>query len=293
MKAYGRDAGKLSSACIRAPFEFIVRAAIKPKAHEESTEAFGIDLISTLRGALEATGVFGAMGSKARKGYGSLVLASLDEEPSLATPKELTKNIKTVIPGFRAMTDEEPVPYTAFSPAARVYVGQDKETSSPLDMLDRMGKEMVRERSWGYKEQLFNFSEKAERNYTTDHHLMKRAGRGDKVHMHPARIVFGLPHNYGKKPSQQVEPGDADKRRRGSPLFLKVHQFVDNSVGFVMTFLPAEFLPAGEKVRVGKNPSVPLKKKGLWKPINSYIDRVTDTKSSEMGLTACHDLTFR
>lgn len=291
MGAFGSKAGKLSRGCIRAPFDFTVHALPKPKANKESRDLFGVDLTPTLRRALKATGLFGGMGSKARKGYGSMVLLRLDGEQIDASPQALANEMKLLIRPTAHADDRDATPYTAFSPASRIYVAHDARATSPLKMLDRLGREMVRERSWGFKGQLFNFSEKAERNYKDDHDLMKRAKRGKKVRTHPERAVFGLPHNYGKSYTQQVEPADSDHNRRASPLFLKIHRFEDAGVGFVVTFLPADFLPTNEKLRVGKNRSVPLKEEGFWEPIKRYITRITDTGSRSMSLTECCEIT--
>jgi CRISPR-associated protein Cmr1 len=289
MASFGRKAGKLSRECIRAPFDFTVRGLPKPKASKHSQKRFGVDLISTLRRALKAVGIFGGMGSKARKGYGSLVLQSFDDKSATTCPAALSNDIEQITRLAASPTQPENVPYTAFSSASRIYVGSASHGISPLQLLDRLGREMVRERSWGYEDKLFDSSEPAERNYKHDRDLMEYAKKGRHVEGHPDRVAFGLPHNYGKGYRQQVEPAHGDHNRRASPLFLKIHQFDDGRAGFVVTFLPAQFLPENEKLRVGEC-SVPLNKDGFWEPVKRYVRRITDTRNARMALTECHEL---
>jgi CRISPR-associated protein Cmr1 len=82
-----------------------------------------------------------------------------------------------------------------------------------------------------------------------------------------------LPHNYGKGPSNSVEP--QDKERRASPLFFHIHQMSDKSEprGLV-SFLPARFLPPGEGLSsFGK--LVKLKDgEPSWKPIEDFLSRL-------------------
>lgn len=285
MGAYGKNKGTLTSGCIVPPFDFTVQAIFKPRSGEVSVDKFEVDLTNTLRPAMRAIGLFGGLGSKARKGYGSLTLLSLDGETLHSAPRAVREQISDLLD--LSMTDlhGSDTPYTAFNADCEVYVGHNARSREPIKMLDRLGREMVRQRSWGFKGQLFGFDEKAERNYKPDHDLMKKAKR-NKVDDHPDRVVFGLPHNYGKAYSQQVEPAQDGLERRASPLFLKIHQFDDDSTGFVLTFMPAKFLPK-PALRVGKNSSVPLKEEGFWKPMRRYIERVTDKNNRRMSLTEC------
>jgi CRISPR-associated protein Cmr1 len=91
---------------------------------------------------------------------------------------------------------------------------------------------------------------------------------------HPKRIVFGLPHNYGKKEQHKdVEPERFD--RRASPLFIHVHQAAQNHQPItVLTFLPSRFLPAGQtRLSVG-GASVELDTSSLWEPVETFLERM-------------------
>jgi hypothetical protein len=78
--------------------------------------------------------------------------------------------------------------------------------------------------------------------------VTKKNWRDNHPNFHPKRVVFGLPHNYGKKDWQKVN-GEKHERR-SSPLLFHVHPVGNTFVG-ISIYLPARFLPAGEKINAG------------------------------------------
>jgi CRISPR-associated protein Cmr1 len=130
---------------------------------------------------------------------------------------------------------------------------------------------MVRYRSWGRNGKVLG-REQREEIFKSDHDLMviQRHPRN----AHPERIVFGLPHNYGKKEHhKEVEPVSFD--RRASPLFIHVHQTSESDLPIaVLTLLPSRFLPEDQsKISVGGNP-VDLNTAALWEPIENWLNRM-------------------
>ena len=93
---------------------------------------------------------------------------------------------------------------------------------------------------------------------------------------HPRRIAFGLPHNYGKRPEEQVGPFDRQLDRRASPLFIHIHECGDTPTA-VLSFLPARFLPVDRSdISVGRS-CVPQKPETeLYQPIHEFLDRILD-----------------
>jgi hypothetical protein len=98
-------------------------------------------------------------------------------------------------------------------------------------------------RSWGKDGKVLG--EDSEMNFRTDHDWSKGKGSAG---FHPRRVVFGLPHNYGKGNNMEVKPGNHE--RRGSPLLFHVHLVGQTFVG-VSILLPAMFLPPGETISAG------------------------------------------
>jgi len=270
-------AGQLSRAALRAPLDVQVQLRARGLAD---------DLQDSLLHALIALGTMGGMGSRSRKGYGSLVLQSLtvngvsptlagDPQPWSAprNASELAVAIKTL----QQQANRSGLPeYTALSSGARHVVLTAEECSETLHLLDLVGSEMVRYRSWG-KDGMVLRDIPSEQNFKADHHLMKRPSAARSTH--PARIAFGLPHNYGQGKTNEVGPDGHD--RRASPLFIHLHECGSRPVA-VLSFLPARFLPASNGNRGGAQISVggkliPQQVEGeLFKPLHAFFDRLLD-----------------
>ena len=259
-------AGELTRACLRAPLDFVVRMRGR-----DLTEADA----ASLRNALIALGTLGGLGARSRKGYGSTVLQSLrvDGVDRWSAPQTVGA-LRGVIAGLPRGDDKRALPeFTALSSRTRhVLVSSSKK--EPLDLLDLVGRELVRFRSWGRKEKVLGGP--SERRFRDDHDLMERVGQGVRPEKHPDRIAFGLPHNYGKKPREQVGPHDRDLDRRASPLFIHLHVCGGVPVA-VLSFLPARFLPEGRSdVSVGGHAVPQRPEDELYRPVLEFLDRLCD-----------------
>ena len=200
---------------------------------------------STLRNALIAWGLLGGLGSRARHGIGSVALESIsqDGEKLWAEPKnkeeyrDVIKDLKGSIPAVGGLP-----PYTAFSDMHRIDVLF--ASSDPVAALDNYGRAQMHYRSWGRNEKVLGLT--SEHNFPNDHHWSK--GRFTP-NFHPQRVVFGLPHNYGREPGKQVSAEHF--HRRATPLMFHVHWISSREFIGVSILLPAKFLPDGERIKAG------------------------------------------
>ncbi len=253
-------AGQLTRGCLRAPFKFTVQLRCRGLCEAD---------LGLLRDALIALGTLGGMGAKSRKGYGSLALQSLlvNDKQCWVAPGTMD-NLKAAIGQRRYEWGTDGLPeYTAFSSGSR-YVLLSGDDADPLQLLDLVGRELVRYRSWGRNGKILGRID-SEKNFRDDHDLMT-GGRATK---HPCRIAFGLPHNSRKV---KIRPSDKDLDRRASPLFIHIHE-CDAPVA-VLSFLPAQFLPKGKSViSVGRREEVPVAPETeLYRPIHDFLDRLLD-----------------
>jgi CRISPR-associated protein Cmr1 len=271
MEAYGSSTkntkdGQLTRGCLLAPFTFGVELRARDLAQDE---------VASLRDALVALGTLGGLGAKSRKGYGSLVLQELRIEGEIEwTPPSTMAELGERIAALHRLPADDRLPqFTAFSKDTR-HVLLSAGMVEPLELLDRVGREMVRYRSWGRNGKILGGGEESERRFKDDHDLMK--GPVQSRLTHPRRIAFGLPHNYGKKPQDQIGPADNNLDRRASPLFVHIHTCGGTPVA-VVSFLPARFLPQGKsKISVGGTPVPQVAEQTLFAPLHAFLDRLLD-----------------
>ncbi len=90
MEAFARSnkntvGGQLTRSCFAAPFSFTVNMLFKPSVKPEQTQ----EVMQTLK----VLGLIGGLGSKSRKGYGSVTLLSLklDDEETWTPPAPAVK----------------------------------------------------------------------------------------------------------------------------------------------------------------------------------------------------------
>lgn len=228
-------------------------------------------LFKEVKGALILLGTVGGLGSKSRKGYGSLTIVKLQVDGE-GIPLDIGPDMR--LKKVLSNLDRAQPKWSAWSKRSRV-ITVTKENSG-LELLDCLGKEMIFFRSWGNNGKVLG--EDREGNFKDDHDLSK----GQSVEIdHPKRIVFGLPHNYGKGESKAVRATTNTLERRASPLFIHIDQIDDKSrPTAVICFLPSLFLPEGEKIRAFGE-EVPLdRSEQFWDPIDGYLNRLLDAKNA-------------
>lgn len=270
---------------IKEGFRFTVTIAPRPKNTAQEQE-----LVDYLKRALIALGLFGGMGSRSRRGFGSVSLESLlyNGRESWAAPKnvnELRNTMQNFLAGMGTLPDQLPE-YSAFSAQSRVSIV--KTGSDALRLLDEVGREMIKYRSYGMRRE-------GQTNYTLpwggggealqlfpdDHDHVWQVADGDtNPNVHPKRIVFGLPHNYRFSNGNIVYVNPGEHERRASPLFIHLHQ-LDKQYAAVLTVLPALFLPEGEGIALNKKGSrnkhhVDLPGDFSFNVLHDFIDRFRD-----------------
>ncbi len=260
--------GRLTRCCLSAPFEFRLHIRFSPRTTAEDCRQ--------VVGALSLLGLCGCLGSRARRGFGSLTLTSL------SGCDEFTWNSPHTISAWESNLNATLGTHTAFAGIAEwtsLVPGQSKVLlvqeagKMPLEILGRLGRDFVFFRSWGRNGKVLG--KESEKRFPGDHDLMKAPPAQRREH--PKRIAFGLPHNYGKFPDQQVEPADPQLDRRASPLFFHIHQSSAQVPPLgVLLFLPSRFLPPEhDKISVGGH-EVPLAHRGegeFWRPVHEFLER--------------------
>jgi CRISPR-associated protein Cmr1 len=262
--------GSLERQCLPPGFEFTVRILPKPGIDE--------DLRDSLVDALRAVGLFGGLGSRVRRGFGSLSLVE-------CRGKSTTQSIDSLIRAFQSATSEvgskSPTDglseFTALNDYSKFVGILGEEKQSPLKLANRFGERM-----------------KAIREEYSEHDadIMRGIAQSDqKPDEPPARMVFGLPHNYFFKNSGAtpgVTPADADYERRASPLWIKFHQLDDGRPVAFLQYLPAEFLE-DDTVQIGRH-KVEFQSDGsFWSPIGAYVtDCQTDGECIHRETHTCH-----
>ena len=241
---------------------------------------------SSIKKALLLFGLLGGLGSRARRGWGSVAIKALSytntekqiEQISIPHNKETFKhclselltNIPTSLP-----------PFTAFSQLTQIHISE--ESTNAEGLLTSVGAQMQRYRSYGKAggDGVHKVNgQVAEQNFKNDHDLVYDFANKKPITKHPHRVVFGLPHNYFLSGGNtQVDVNGESFSRRASPLLIHIHQFPNGDCIAVHTLLTSQFLPQDEKIELIKDPKVkPNYKKSIpcdidWKDITNYLER--------------------
>ena len=276
MGAFGEKGGKLTRSCLLAPSEFLLHVHFKPEASQADCQQ--------IQDALKLLGLCGGLGSRARRGFGSLSLVSLTRDgavvwtaPSIA--QEWERELRSALGHLSESSGI--AEWTGFCRGQSKALLLSSSATSPLEMLGQMGRDFTFFRSWGRNGKVLGLD--SEKLFQDDHDLMKTPA-GSRNH-HPRRIAFGLPHNYGKDAEQQVAPADKDYDRRASALFFHIHQpSAQRSPLGVLLYLPSRFLSLNrDKISVGGK-NVPLVHQGdgdFWKPVHEFLERLRSGSGKE------------
>lgn len=245
------QAGQLMRGCIDENQRFTVKLSCRDGAEQSVQEA------------LIALGLLGGLGSRARHAMGSISLVELQQDGKTVWKAPINregyvKSIRELLAGKCAILEEPP--YSALSQKARVDVLVDGD--SPYKVLDDLGFGELMYRSWGKDGKVLG--QPRQERFKADHDWSKNTRPPD---FHPRRVIFGLPHNYGKGPSMEVGP--AQHKRRASPLFFHVHALADKSFMGVSVLLRSAFLPAGESINAG-GAHVPANPE--WNLLTDFLD---------------------
>lgn len=227
----------------------IQNEGIKNRVLEEDLKLAQKLLINTLK----VLGIFGGLGSRTRRGFGSLTLIDLKnkDEPLVTSPycgnvealeNEIKELLKKAVDFGKSIED---IKYTAFSKFTKVMI--TKEYDNPMKLLDEIGKEMIRYRSCGRGWKILD-GEDSSKIFESDHNLIYEFSNTGKIKEHPKRVVFGLPHNYWLSNRKTVNINS--DYRRASPLFIHVHKLANGKYIGILTLIPTKFLKDREKIKI-------------------------------------------
>jgi CRISPR-associated protein Cmr1 len=238
---------------------------------------------TSLQNALLAFGLLGGLGSRARKGWGSVAIKALTytntekQVEQIAIPHNKA-TFKQCLSDLLSKRPASLPPFTAFSQQTLIDISA--ESSNAEGLLTSIGAEMQMYRSYGQNQgnghRVNGMA--AEQNFAVDHDLVYSFIQNQAITQHPRRVVFGLPHNYFF--SNGVGNADVNGEtfsRRASPLLIHIHQFPTGDCLAVQTLLPAQFLPVGERIQLKRNhrtTSIPCDIDWQdWQVITTYLGR--------------------
>lgn len=239
-----------------------------------------------LRDCVLLWGLLGGLGSRSRRGWGSVVLTQLgDEALNFKSVEDYRKKLDALLDP--SLTLDNLPPFTAFSKNTRIQFWSDESWSDSLNVLNQVGCDLLRYRSFGRDKKILG-NEQAEQNFKDDHdrvleHLTNKEKRSKTP---PRRVIFGLPHNYffsSRKQSVAInavlkstdrQAKDAEKRR-ASPLFIHIHK-IGNQYIAVQSLIAAVFLPAELHIKATIKATPPNYFEdpvNNWADIRRYLDR--------------------
>lgn len=217
---------------------------------------------SSLHDALRLLGLLGGIGSRKSRGFGSISLESLDVSGTrFAGPADIAEYRAMVVSllDSDAVVSARSLPaFPFFSAMSRVWLlatrqsteidrggragGRSPVENQPLSLLNYVGRQMVRYRSYG-RDGRTTLGEVPEWNFEDDHHWAKAPHATEHGSGHPRRIAFGMPQGYTNCDVTFVKPNG--QGRRSSPLSIHVHRLGGGEHIVVATMLPARLSPDG------------------------------------------------
>ncbi len=178
--------------------------------------------------------LFGGLGSRCRRGIGSV---NLEDN----VPKDVESLILQIRNELSQYTFQNELNYTGFSQSSRIVIPFVKETwESALRSIEAVMQEF---RSAFTNPDMF----------APDRNLIDSFLNTGSIDEAPHRISFGLPHNYFFKDtykSASIAPANEKYSHRASPLFVHIHQLLNDKFAVVVSFLPAPLLPQGELLEI-------------------------------------------
>ena len=204
------------------------------------------DTIASVKSAAIALGLFGGLGSRARKGLGSLAIETMGHQGQAMQRFTTLESVQAFIDSLDFSVTGD-VPLTALSQGSRIDVSLTDTTA--LGALAKVDEEMQMYRSYG-KDGKVN-GKGARRNFVLDHDLAMDASQGKTISHLPKRGVFGLPHNYFFSSTKgKADMTTEGQGRRASPLFIHVHALENKQFAAIQTLLPAVFLRNDMRVEI-------------------------------------------
>lgn len=253
--------------------EFTLELALKP--------SMSATMKNQLLDTLLFFGLAGNLGSRARKGFGSVSLIALhhngQDVPLPTTPKEYTACLQRLIGQDQAGGLP---PLTAFSQHTAVQLSA--ASRNPMELLKKHGLEMGLYRGYGRSEnggEHRTLGHKSEKKFSKDHDWAYDVSAGQRPGTLPERAVFGLPHPYRLSTGANVAV-DSSTERRASPLFAHIHQLPDGQCLLVHMVFKSVFLPKGATINVKNGRSLAYSVNDVdnhiaWHVLDTFLARFT------------------
>ncbi len=258
-----------------------------------------VKIAQDIKPALLAWGLLGGLGSRNRKGLGSVAIREFDGQAVALDHKSYCDEIKKLIQQVTWIDDCPP--FTAFGQESKMLVSKEANQDTWLALAEIAQIQQLF-RGWGFKfpnshhkvngirAQHSSYSDKQ-----NDHGLVyDLADKTSTSVTYPKSTVFGLPRSYGLSgfdPKKEITlepiamsgsaPEQKNKRsRRASPLFIHIHKFPSGKSIIIQTFLPAVFLPPDDQIEVieklkggGRKilHKLPVHKKPDWSVVTEYL----------------------
>ncbi|MGX7950716.1 type III-B CRISPR module RAMP protein Cmr1 [Oleidesulfovibrio alaskensis] len=199
-------------------------------------------VVEEINNTLRAFGLFGGLGARSRKGFGSVTLESItlndQEEPVFKVPQNFDEYQKQTQVLLKEAKVTSP-PFSAFSQNTSIY--QLAERTSAKALLTDLESALK-----AYRQVKDDPEKYCERDYD----LYKAACNDGRVSTHPCRAIWGLPLAYKKGSGLLCTP--EKNERRASPVFFHIHRYGKNSFALFAVLMRAQFLPASERILFGK-----------------------------------------
>jgi len=247
MSAFGNNAGQLERSCLLPGNSFGLELLFR----RSKFDLIKKHIIPTLK----LFGLLGGLGSRVRRGWGSLALSKLEGDgvEGWKRPKDIQDYEKELqeLAGHTTVIEGNEFPVSAFAKETRIYAGA-ASSAVPLKHLNDVGEAMQKYRSWGFSNNGAIYpptvnNRDSEMNFVDDHDWSK--GGLDRPNFVPKRIAFGLPQNYKDNrgvTGKQVEPKEKSINRRASALAIHIHKTMGQNSFAVLSLFPTKFLPTDE-----------------------------------------------
>jgi len=208
---------------LRTPLAAGAKVTLTLLLRPERASGLPPEALPRVLGAVKLLGLIGGLGARARRGWGSLALSSLEgPDGAFECPIDVASYRREVAELCGAPSVEAEPPYTAFWRGSRIDVslpngaGAEERDADVApgpragdvsvarrdwsSVLNRAGSEMLRYRGYGRAggggAHMTTEGREAEQNFKDDHDLVRDVLNRRHVRSAPRRAVFGLPHNY-------------------------------------------------------------------------------------------------
>lgn len=258
---YLRGRGLKGRKCLPAGREFTISLLFRPARKREDAAS---DRASVIQ-AVKAFGLLGGLGSRARRGCGSVAMLSLqgaqEEWRAPETLEEYDASVRKLMQQEHLLSGRPP--FTAFFNGAMLWYGPRADGKWSLP--ESVGRALIQYRSNGLAgpsgvRKILTEQIKVEASklkFWSDHDLMLKAARGRPIDELPKRLAFGMPHNYRFSDGSESKLQDTKqgRMRRASPLLIHFHEIgmgANRTQVCQQLLMQSVFLPENETIEINR-----------------------------------------